>query len=35
MSKLDIEERLAVMEMVTEIAAEPAENTRIVWMIEL
>ena len=34
MSKLDLEERLAVMEMVTEIAAE-AENTRSVWMIEL
>lgn len=34
MSKLDVEERLAVMEMVTEIAAEAAENTNIVWMIE-
>ena len=35
MSKLDIEERLAVMEMVTEIAAEAAENPNVVWMIEL
>lgn len=34
MSKLNIEDRLAVMEMVSEIAAEAAQNTNVVWMIE-
>jgi hypothetical protein len=33
-SKLNIEDRLAVMEMVSEIAAEAAQNTNVVWMIE-
>lgn len=29
-----VETRLRVMEMVTEIASEAAQNTNIVWMIE-
>lgn len=34
MSKLDIEERLSVMEMAAEIASEAARNQNVVWMIE-
>jgi hypothetical protein len=33
-SKLSVDDRLSVMEMVSEIAAEAAQNTNIVWMIE-
>ena len=29
-----IETRLRVLEMATEIAAEAAQNTNVVWMIE-
>jgi hypothetical protein len=29
-----IEARLRVLEMATEIAAEAAQNTNVVWMIE-
>lgn len=34
MSKLDIEDRLSVMEMAAEIASEAAQNPNVVWMIE-
>jgi hypothetical protein len=34
MSTLDIEQKLAVLEMATEIASEAAQNTNVVWMIE-
>ncbi|MCF7982856.1 MAG: hypothetical protein K9L70_00480 [Thiohalocapsa sp.] len=34
MSKLDIEDRLSIMEMAAEIASEAAQNSNIVWMIE-
>ncbi|MGD8275356.1 MAG: hypothetical protein PVJ30_05305 [Thiohalocapsa sp.] len=34
MSKLDIEDRLSVMEMAAEIASEAARNPNVVWMIE-
>lgn len=34
MSELSRKQRLKVLEMVTEIAAEAAGNTNVVWMIE-
>jgi hypothetical protein len=34
MSQLDIEDRLSIMEMAVEIAAEAAQNPNVVWMIE-
>jgi hypothetical protein len=33
-TKPDIETRLRVLELVTEIAGEAAQNTNIIWMIE-
>jgi hypothetical protein len=34
MRTLSMEERMEVMEMVTEIASEAAQNPNVVWMIE-
>ena len=34
MSKLTRKERLKVLEMATDVAAEAAGNTNVVWMIE-
>ena len=34
MSELSPKQRLKVLEMVTEIAAEAAGNANVVWMIE-
>ena len=34
MGSLSRKERLAIPEMVTEIASEAAQNTNVVWMIE-
>jgi hypothetical protein len=32
--KLKLETRMRVMEMATEIVAEAAQNTNVLWMIE-
>jgi len=34
MSKLSVDDRLSLMEMVSEIASEAARNTNVVWMLE-
>jgi len=35
MKPLSREERLFVLELVTDIASEPAQNPNVVWMIEV
>jgi hypothetical protein len=34
MSKLSVDDRLSLMEMVSEIASEAARNTNVIWMLE-